>query len=159
MSERAKDLAERLRTFNDEVTAFVEKCTEENWRKVCAWEDWTVGVVARHIGAGHYHALGLARMIVNGEKLPELTEEQIIQMANQHASENADCTRTEVLEVLRKNWEDVLQFVTGLQDAELDRTGYLALMGADVSTQELIETVILRSGGEHFANMKAATDM
>ena len=70
MSQRTENLAERLRTFNTQVITFVENCTQENWRKICAREDWTVGVTARHIGAGHYDIIGLAKMIVNEETLP-----------------------------------------------------------------------------------------
>jgi len=156
MIGRAEELAERLRAFNNEVIAFVEKCTEEDWRKLCAWEEWTVGVTARHIGAGHYGAMGLAQMIANGDKLPELTMDLIIQMANQHAREHAACTKAEVLDILRKNGESLVAFAAGLDDAALDRTGYLAAVGGELSTQQLLENVIMLSGGEHFANMKAA---
>jgi hypothetical protein len=115
-----------------------------------------VGVVARHIGAGHYEAISFARMIINGEKLPELTMDQVIQIANQHAREHADCTKAEVLDILRKNGATLLEFVAGLDDSKLDRSGYLAVMSGEINTQQFIENVILQSGGEHFANMKAA---
>jgi hypothetical protein len=157
MSQRAKDLAERVRAFNNEVIAFVDKCTEQDWRKVCAWEQWAVGVAARHIGAGHYEAIGLTRMIINGEKLPELTMDQITEMANQHAREHADCTKAEVLDILRKQGQSVVEFIAGLGDAELDRTGHLSAIGGEMTAQQFIEAVILQSGGEHFANIKAAT--
>ena len=156
MSRRTKDLAERLEMFNKGVVEFVENCTEEDWRKVCGWEEWTVGVVARHIGAGHYDIVGLAKMIVNGEKLPELTRGQINLMANQHARDHADCTRAEVGEILRGSGKTLIDFVHGLDDAQLDRTGYLGAIGGEISTEQLIERVILQSGGEHFAHMKAA---
>jgi len=47
--------------------------------------------------------------------------------------------------------------VGDLDDTELDRAGYLTMVGGEVSAQQLIENVILHSGGKHFANMKAAT--
>jgi hypothetical protein len=156
MTGRSEELAERLRAFNNEVIAFVEKCTDEDWRKMCAWEEWTVGVTARHIGAGHYGVVGLAKMIVNGDKLPELTRDQLIQMANQHAREHAACTKAEVLDILRKNGESLVAYVAGLDDAALDRTGYLAAVGGELNTQQFLENVIVLSGGEHFANMKTA---
>jgi hypothetical protein len=156
MSERAKQLADRLRSFNNEVIAFVENCTEEDWRKVSQSEDWSVGVVARHIGAGHYNAVEFAKMIVRGEKLPELKMDDIIKMANQHASEHADCTKAEVAGILRESVKNVTDFISGLGDEDLDRKGYLSLFGNDVSVHQFIETVILSSGAEHLANMKAA---
>jgi hypothetical protein len=156
MSERTKKLAERLRAFSDEVIAFVEGCSDKNWKKVCEKEEWPVGVTARHIGAAHFEAVGLARMIVKGEKLPELTMEQLVEMANAHARQHAACTREEVLGILRCNGAVLADYVAGLSDAELDRTGHLALAGGNLTTQQFIEFVILGSGGEHFTSMKAA---
>ena len=49
MSQRGEKLAERLGIFNSQVIIFVENCTEENWRKICARKDRSIGVVARHI--------------------------------------------------------------------------------------------------------------
>jgi hypothetical protein len=158
MSERAKNLAGRLRAFTDDVIGFVEGCSDKNWSKVLATEEWTVGVTARHIGAGHFEAVGLARMMVKGEKLPEFTMEQLVEMANAHARQHAGCTREEVLEVLRRNGAVLVDYIAGLSDAELNRTGHLALAGGELSAQQLIEAVILKSGGEHFSNMKAAVE-
>lgn len=156
MNERARELAKRLEKFNAEVIAFVENCGEQDWRKVCSWEQWPVGVAARHIGAGHYAAVELAAMIIRGEKLPELTAEQITEMANRHAREHDGCTKPEVLEVLKKNGREMVNFVAGLEDSQLDRTTYLTIMGGDVTARQFIEAVVLDSGKHHLENMKAA---
>ena len=154
MSQQAKELAERLGKFNEEVIAFVNKCTDEDWRKT-SWEDWPVGVVARHIGAGHFSgATRMADMIVKGERFPEMTMEQINNMANEHAREHANCSKAEVLEILRKTGGALVQLVAGLDDAGLDRTSYLPAMGTEMSTRQLIEAVVLGSAGEHFAGIK-----
>ncbi len=156
MSERSHDLAQRLNVFNNDVIRFVENCSQMDWEKVLSWEEWSVGVTARHIGAGHYDIMQLAKMIINSDKLPELTENQLNEMANQHAREHSDCTKDEVLAVLHKDGAAFVDFVTGLSDDELDRTGYLAIVGGDITTQKLIEIVVFESAGEHFANMKKA---
>jgi hypothetical protein len=157
MNQRAKDLAQRLKAFNDQVIAFVKNCGDKDWHRVCTWEEWTVGVTARHIGSGHYRVIGLAKMIINGEKLPEFTEEQVKESGNKHARKHADCTREEVLDVLQKNGTSLADFVTGLDDAGLDSKGHLHPAGGEITTQQFLEYVILQSGGEHLANMKAAT--
>jgi hypothetical protein len=157
MNQRAKDLAQRLKAFNDQVITFVENCGDKDWHKVCTWEEWTVGVTARHIGSGHYRVIGLAKMIINGEQLPEFTEEQVNESGNQHARKHADCTREEVLDVLRKKGASLVDFVTGLEDVELESKGHLGLADGEITTQQFLEYVILQSGGEHLANMKAAT--
>jgi hypothetical protein len=155
MSKRAKELSLRLQALTDDVVGFVQSCSDTDWLKVCK-EDWTVGVTARHIGAGHFRAVGLAKMIVSGEKLPAITMPQLIDMANEHARQHAGCTREEVLDVLRQTGAALVGYVAGLSDAELDRTGHLALLDGPVSTQRLLEAVVLGSGGEHLSSMKAA---
>ena len=93
MNQKANELAEKFTIFNNEMLALVENCTDEDWQKVCGGEQWTVGVVAHHVAAGHYSALDLVKMIVAGETLPPLTMDTIDQMNVQHAQENADCIR------------------------------------------------------------------
>ena len=157
MSQRAKELSERFSMFNKEVIAFVEKCSDENWGKVCSGENWPVGVVARHIAAGHYSAFGLAKMIVEGKQLPELTNEAIDQGNAQHAKKHADCTKEEVLGILREKGSSAVGYVAGLDDADLDRTASLSVVGGTISTQQLIENIIIHSGTEHLTNMKSVT--
>jgi hypothetical protein len=157
MSQQAKELSERLQVFSNQVIDIVENLSEEDWNKVCTWEEWSVGVTARHIGAGHLNIIWLAKMIINGEELPELTMDKIFAMANEHAKEHADCTRDEVLDILRQNGAALVDFVAGLNEDELDRKGYIEATDGDVSVQQLIEFIIFQSAGEHFANIKTAT--
>jgi hypothetical protein len=157
MSQRATELAQRFLSFNKDMIAFVENCSEENWKKVCPGEQWPVGVVARHVAAGHYRAVGLAKMIVAGKELPELTDETIDQSNAQHADKHANCTKEEVLGLLRENGTSLVGFVTELDDADLDRAGQLAVVGGTISTQQFVENIIILSASEHFENMKAAT--
>jgi hypothetical protein len=159
MSQRAKELSERFRKFNNEVIAFVEKCSDENWGKVCPGEVWPVGVVARHIAAGHYSAFGLAKMIVDGKQLPELTQETIDRGNAQHAQKHANCTKDEVLGILREKGASVADYVSGLDDADLDRTSNLSVAGGTISAQQFIENIIILSGTEHLSNMKNAAGM
>lgn len=159
MSQRAKALAERFLSFNNEMIAFVENCSEENWKKVCPGEQWPVGVVARHVAAGHYKAIGLAKAVVDGKKLPELTQEVIDQGNAQHAKKHASCTKEEVLGLLRENGASIAGFVTGLDDSALDRTGQLPLAGGIISTQQFVENIIILSAADHLENMKATTGL
>jgi hypothetical protein len=155
MSQRAKELAERFRSFNNEMIAFVENCSAENWKRVCPGEQWPVGVVARHVAAGHYRAVGLAKMIVSGKALPELTNEAIDQSNAQHAEKHAGCTKEEVLGLLRENGSSLVDFVSELDDADLDRTAQLTLVGGTISTQQFVENIVILSATEHLENMKA----
>jgi hypothetical protein len=157
MSGRAQDLVKRFEGFNNEMIAFVENCSDEAWGKVCSGEEWPVGVVARHIAEGHYGALGLAKMIVAGKELPDLSMEAINEANVQHSRDHANCTRDEVLGLLRENGSSISSYVAGLSDEDLDRAGEMALVGGKITTAQFIENIIIGSGGDHLANMKAAT--
>ena len=116
-----------------------------------------MGVVARHVAASHFGALGLVKMIVAGEKLPDLSGAAIDQMNVKHADKHRNCTRDEVLKTLRENGGSVVDYVAGLSDADLDRIGHVAAAGGDLTVEQIIEAIILRSAGEHLAHTKAAT--
>lgn len=157
MNQRGNELSRRLQEFTDELAGLVSELTDEDWKKVLPLEQWPLGAALHHVVAGHLGISSLARMIVNGEKLPEITMEGLKEMANQHAQEHADCTLEEVQEILAKNSKEIVSFTAGLSDEALDRTGYLAATG-DVSTQQIIEYVVFMSAGEHLANIKKLLD-
>ena len=154
-NSRARQLADRLQAFNDDVTATVQALSPEQWLRTCR-EDWPVGVTARHIAVGHYDIIEFVRMIVRDNRLPEFTEEEVRQAANEHAQKHADCTQQEVLDLLRENAASLIDFVSGLRDDELEQRAYLSLAGQKVSAENFIREVVLNSGGEHLESIKAA---
>ncbi len=154
MNKNAVDLSKRVGSFNDEVIRFVENCSDEDWERICMPEDWPVGVTARHIGAGHYQVMAMAKMILNGEALPRMTADDITRLANEHARKHADCSKSEVLDVLRENGRKVVDFLASMDDSQIEKTGHLPAAGKDMSVGKLLETAILVSGGEHFESMK-----
>jgi hypothetical protein len=156
MNEYAQALRRKIEAFNREMITFVEGCPDAGWRRVCPAEDWSVAVTARHVAAGHFEAVGLAKAIVAGEPLPRLRMEEVVEMANRHAREHPEPSRREVLGLLEKNGAAVAEWVGGLSDADLHRKGHLELTGGEVSAGQLIELVILGSGGDHLAHMKEA---
>jgi len=148
MSQKAKNLAERLRAFTDDVIVLSRDAPTRIGGKCLLRRSGRWGNRPPH-RCRHFEAVGLAKMIINGEKLPEFTMEQLVEMANEHAG-SMPVYPEEVLGVLRRNGAALVDYVAGLSDAELNRTGHLALAGGELSAQQLIEAVILKSGGEHF---------
>jgi hypothetical protein len=156
MSQRAKEITERIKSFSDNVMAFVEGLSEDDWRKVCKSEEWPVGATAYHLGAGHFAIFDMAGMIVRGEDLPPLTMDQINAMSDKQAREHADCTKAEAIEALRKNSAEMVAFVAGLTDEELDSKGSMPAFGGEATTEQLIQFVIFESAMRHFDSMKSA---
>lgn len=155
MSKRSQELADLIQAFNEAVLAFVDRCPAEDWQKTCAGEDWTVGVVARHVAAGHFQIIHLAQMMLQGDPLPDMTMAQIIEQGNAHARQHADCTQDEVQRLLEENGAAAAAFAAGLSDEDLDCKGHLALLGGDITVEQLLRAVIIQSGGEHLASMQA----
>ena len=156
MSQRAKDLSKRIESFRDDVTAFVDPLSDEEWDAVCDWEQWPAGVTARHMGAGHFRIFELLGMIIQGKELPQLTVDQINAMSDKDSREHFDCTKAEALDALRKNGADLATFVAGLSDDELDRKGSMPAFGGEVTVNQVIDFVIFQSAQEHFDSMKTA---
>jgi hypothetical protein len=152
---RARQLADRLQAFNDEAIHIVQALSSEQWTRICR-EEWPVGVTARHIAVGHYDIIEFVRMIVRENILPDFSEEEVRQAANEHARKHADCTQQEVLDLLRENAAALIDFVSGLRDDELEQRAYLSLAGQKVSAENFIREVVLNSGGEHLESIKAA---
>ncbi|MFZ1198594.1 MAG: DinB family protein, partial [Desulfobacterales bacterium] len=139
MSRRAKDLSERIESLGDDIRAFVEKLSDEEWEKECADEEWSVGVTARHIGAGHFALSSLLGKFAKGEELPQLTMDQINAMSEKDARAHTDATKAEALEHLKKNGAELAAFVAGLSDEELDRKGSMPAFGGELSAEKFIE--------------------
>ena len=156
MSQRAKELSTRIQSFGDEVIAFVEKLSDRQWMAVSQWEQWTVGVVARHLGAGHLGFFKFIEMVVQGKELPPYTMDQINAMSNDDARKHADCTKAEALAELRKNGAGFAAYIAGLTDEELDRKGNLPALGGEVSVERMLDLVVFQSSRQHFDSMKTA---
>jgi hypothetical protein len=156
MSQRAKAISKRIESFQDEVVAYVETLSGDDWKKRCAGEEWSVGVTARHLGAGHFAISRMLGMIVKGEALPPLTMEQINASSQADAEAHPDCTKTEALALLRENGAALSAFVAGLSDDDLDRKGDMPAFGGAVTTEQFIEFVIFQSAVQHFESMKTA---
>ena len=154
MNPRSQALAQKVQAFNRDLLDCVHRCSDSDWHKTCQAEDWPVGVVLRHVADGHYGVMALAQMIIKGDPLPELTMEAVIQMGNDHAREHAACTREEVIALLEKNGGALSEFIANLSEDELDRQGQMALIGGPVSTQQILEMLILHSGGDHLSSVR-----
>jgi hypothetical protein len=154
MSQRAKELSRRIEAFRDEVVAYVAALSDEDWNKVLDWEEWSAGVTARHIGAGHFRIFDLAQMMTAGQELPQLSMDQITEMSNKDSREHSDCTKEETLDALRINGAELAGFVAGLSDDDLDCKGSMPAFGGEFSVDQMIQFVIFQSAQEHLDNIK-----
>jgi len=57
---------------------------------------------------------------------------------------------------LRKNGTELVAFIAGLSDDELDRKDSMPAFGGEATVNQVIEFVIFQSAQEHFDSMKTA---
>lgn len=161
MGQRADALAQQVQQTVDELAAMLENEADGQWKATCAGEQWSVGVTAHHVAAGHLGAaIGFIGMVANGQTPPPLTAEDFDQGNAEHARQHANCTREETLALLRENGAKAVAFVRGLTDEQLDRSAPMAFAGgAPLSAQQLIDAAILdgpTSARAHVASIREA---
>jgi hypothetical protein len=155
MSNRCEALATRIEAFGQDVIDTVSALSEEDWGNICQSEQWPVGTTARHIG-NHLGIFDFAAMIVRGEKLPQLTMDDINAMSNKDSEKHRDCTKTEALELLSRKQDGMAAFLRELDESDLDRKGNLLAFGGEVTVAQLIDYVVFQSAAQHLASIKAA---
>lgn len=150
---RAEELAERFEAINNEFIALVEGCSDENWRKVSEGEEWSVGVIANHIAAGHAGIASFAQRIATQQPVPPLTPEAFEASNQKQAKEAANCTQAEVLELARNNGTQAISIVSSLNDEQLQHSAHF--FGRSMSAEGVIEHILIGHVQGHLASIKA----
>jgi uncharacterized damage-inducible protein DinB len=157
MGKRAEVLAERIAQGHRELIAFVEACSEADWRTDCPNEGWTVGVVVHHVASMLPAELDVIKTVASGQPVISVTAELVDQINAQHAKEYADCSREETLDLLRRNSALVVSAIREMSDAELDQAAPVSLHSdAPVTAQYLIEDHPLGHAYDHLTSVRAA---
>ena len=157
MSNRAEELAKRFEQTNDEVIAAVQGCSDEQWRKTCSGEQWSVGVTAHHIGTSQVPIAGLVRAVATGQPVPSLTQEMLGAGNAEHARQFAGCTKEETVELLRRGGREAADILRGLSDEQLDNGAELPLLGGRrTSAAEIAEMALIGHPTSHLESIRAA---
>jgi hypothetical protein len=154
VSTHAQELARQLKAFHDRFMSLVASADDEAWRRPCDSEKWSVGVVARHVGATHYRIVELAKMMVAGLPLPDVQESAILARNEAQASKHAACTQAEVSAILESNGRAMVEYIAGLSDADLARSADLPAFGGKITVRRLLEAIVLQSAGGHLESLQ-----
>ena len=147
-SDRAAALAARVDAVNDEVIAFAQRCSREEWRRTTTDEQWPVGVVCRHIARSFEVYPAIIRRQVSGEPPPAgYTWDDIHRSNAQQAQEWAEGTQEEAVALLRRHGDALTRTIRPLTDRQLDRTAASPLTGTVRSTEQVIESMIGHAHG------------
>ena len=155
MSERTEALATQFEQVNNDLISAVQSMSDEQWKKVCSGETWSVGVTAHYIATSHQPITRLVQTAASGGQMPGITPEMIDAGNAQHAQQAANCTKEETLALLRTNGATAASTVRGLSDEQLDRSAPL-LGGPPTTAQQMAERVLIGHVQEHHNSIRAA---
>jgi DinB family protein len=152
---RADQYADALTAANEELIAFAESCTDEQWRTVVPGENWTVGVVIHHCALGQDGGTSWLRQILENGNVPGTPEE--LDAANAaHAVDCADISVAETVALLQRTGSTAADYLRSLTDEELDRSGVLGPAGGGTFTVERLAGVFPRHSLGHLGHAREA---
>lgn len=158
-SHRAELLANRIEEGANGLIAFAERLSEVEWRTPMSVgnDARTVGVIVHHVASMYPIEIEAARAIASGKPVTEVTWEVVAQLNAMHAHEQADVTKAEALELLRRNSRQAAAAVRTFTDEELDSAAPFSLsFGAPMTAQFVIEDHALRHSWHHLARIRTA---
>jgi hypothetical protein len=156
VGRRAELLADRIEEGAAGLAAFAEGLSELEWRTpVSASDHRPVGVIVHHVASVYPIEIDLARAIARGKAVTDVTWEVVAELNGKHAQENAEVTKADAVELLRRNSREAAAAVRGFTDDELDRAAPFSLsFGAPVTAQFVIEDHALRHSWHHLARIR-----
>jgi hypothetical protein len=114
-------MAEEIVDANAEFIAFVETCSEKDWKATCRGERWSVGVVAHHIAWGHERAADWIKAIRSGIPIPG--SPQAHNASNTlKAAQVAGISRDEVIFLARRNADQLVALLRSLAEDDLRKS-------------------------------------
>ena len=151
MSARAESLAKQLEAKAAEMTGVIARLSDADWKKTTAAEQWPVGVTAHHIASGHQGILRLVKTIAAGQSVPNFTMAVLDEMNANHAREHAGCTKAETLAL---HAQGAAAAVRALSDAELDRSGTVLAGAPPMTTQQVVEHILINHITDHLGSIR-----
>jgi hypothetical protein len=154
MGARGETFAKQFEAKVKEATAAIEKLTDADWKKVTAAEKWSVGVTAHHIASAHQGIGGIMKMLADGKPGPNMPMEGLHQMNAQHAKDFASCTKSETLELHKKNAAAAVALLRSIDDAAFDKSSTV-FTGAPAMSAGQMAGILSSHIDEHLGSIKA----
>ncbi len=153
MSSRSEALAATFVQANDDLAAVIREMPADDWHKLPAGEQRTVGVVAHHTASGYLPLLSFAQMMGNGQPLPHMAPGGLDELNAREAAVHANTTKEEVLGLLEANCHAVTAGLGAMTDGQLDTVA--DFFGQQVTVEGMIRGVLIGHTLEHVESIKA----
>jgi hypothetical protein len=134
---KQEDTAEDLEKAAGEIARFIDGCPDAVWHSVSRRDGRAVAAIAYHCAAGNDVALGWICQMLMSRPIDETPESH--DAANYaEALHNANRTKRDVADTLRRTTERTAHFLRSLTDEELERKAMHGLAGREVSVGQFI---------------------
>jgi DinB superfamily len=114
-------LAEEIADANAEFIAFIESCSDKEWKTTCRGERWSVGVVAHHIAWGHERAADWIRAIRSGIPIPGSPQAHNASNGLK-AMQVAGISREEAVHLARRNGDKLIAVLRSLVEEDFRKS-------------------------------------
>jgi len=159
-SRRAELLADRIEEGAARFEDFAQRLTDAEWNQQVTEggkSGRTVGVIIHHVATVYPIEVELAQAIASGKAVTHVTWDVVNHLNGRHAVDKANPSRSEAIDLLRRNSAAAAAAVRNFTDADLDRAAPFSLSyGAPVTAQFVIEDHALRHSWHHLAKIRKA---
>jgi|SRR5262245_7193119 len=156
MGARAEALAKQFETKAAEMTQALEKMSDADWKKLTSGEKWSIGVTAHHVAGSHEGISNIVKALSSGQSLPHFTMAMLDDMNAKHAAEHANCTKADTLALHKKNAAAAAAAVRALSDEQLDKSGTVLSGMPAMTTQQIVEGILIGHVNEHLNSIRSA---
>jgi hypothetical protein len=154
---QANALADRLAQGANALIDFTMTLTDAEWRMPLPKDGRAIGVIVHHVASVYPIEIELAQRVAGGLAITGVTNADIDTMNAQHASDHANVTRDEALDLLRRNSAAAADAIRALSDAQLARAAKASLYDdAPVTSQFVLEDHAVRHSFHHLFLIRRA---
>jgi uncharacterized damage-inducible protein DinB len=151
----ATPLAERFQRATQDVIEFANGLSDDQWHAVDPAEGLSIGAMVHHLAAGDRLARTVLQALAQGadraSRQTEVATEDRQRLQAQEAAQFAHLSRTETIDLLRRQGAEAAATIHGLSDEELERVH--VVWGETVRTREFVERWI-EDVGQHLAEIR-----
>lgn len=155
MSSKTEALAARFEQASNDFASTIQALSDADWQAKTADEGWTVAATAHHAAGSTEPISMIAQAAATGSPMPPITADGLNKMNAEHAQQYANVSREDTLALLRKTTGPAASIVRGLSDDQLSGKATLP-MGMELTTEQIIENVLIGHLTGHSASIQAA---
>lgn len=156
-SARAEALAQRMEQGIDALIAFANTLTEKQWQTAVPKDGRKVGVVIHHVASVLPLEVQLAQQMAKGQPIAGVSWDDVHAMNAGHAKDNANVTKQEAVDLLRKNCTDAVAAIREFTDEQLATAATNSLYAdAPLTSQHMLEDHAVRHCYHHLAKVQGA---